>query len=79
MAGDRVSTRLQKEIVSVQQDVSKLQAELGRLEVKMETQMDTKFQEFRNEIRTDLQALLEQYLGQLKLGPTVSVNEKKGK
>ncbi|KAK8282543.1 hypothetical protein V6Z12_D08G034600 [Gossypium hirsutum] len=79
MASDGVFTRMQKELASVQQDVSKLQAELGRLEAKLETQMDTKFQEFRNEIRTDLQTLLEQYLGQPKLGPTVSVNEDKGK
>lgn len=43
MASDGVSTRLQKEIVGVQQDMSKLQAELGRLEAKLDTQMDTKF------------------------------------
>ncbi|TYJ49733.1 hypothetical protein E1A91_A01G155300v1 [Gossypium mustelinum] len=54
--------------------MSKLQAELDRLEGKMETQMDTKFQEFRNGV----QALLEQYLGQPKPGPTMVGIEDKG-
>ncbi|KAK5838992.1 hypothetical protein PVK06_007743 [Gossypium arboreum] len=50
MAGDGVSTRLQKEVSALQQDMSKMQEELARLEAKM----DTKFLEFKEEFRGDL-------------------------
>ncbi|KAL1155954.1 hypothetical protein V6Z11_A08G059500 [Gossypium hirsutum] len=43
----------------MQQEISKIQEEITRLETKMET----RFQEFKEEFRGDLQALLGQYFG----------------
>ncbi|KAK5792971.1 hypothetical protein PVK06_034104 [Gossypium arboreum] len=65
MANDGVTTRLQKEI-------SQLQQEFTQLKLDLDTKIDTKFQSFhdmikgkiRTEIRTGLQALFEQYMGQ---------------
>ncbi|KAG8495806.1 hypothetical protein CXB51_007710 [Gossypium anomalum] len=59
MAGDSVSTRLQKEVGNMQQEISKIQEEIARLETKMETWL----QEFKGEFREDLQAMLGQYFG----------------
>ncbi|MBA0859949.1 hypothetical protein Goshw_012363, partial [Gossypium schwendimanii] len=50
----------------MQQEISKLQEELVRLDAKM----NTKFQEFNDEFRGDLQTLLGQYFGQPTTGVT---------
>ncbi|KAG8497362.1 hypothetical protein CXB51_008586 [Gossypium anomalum] len=57
MIGDVVSTRLQKEMGSMQQEISKIHEEMARLEATI----DSKFQGFREEFRGDLQALLSKY------------------
>ncbi|KAK5838446.1 hypothetical protein PVK06_007176 [Gossypium arboreum] len=75
MAGDGVSTRLQKEVGGLHQEVSKLQEEIVRLETKMEA----RFQEFKDEFRGDLQALLGQYFGPPPTGPTAHSTTNKGK
>ncbi|MBA0803436.1 hypothetical protein Gohar_013645 [Gossypium harknessii] len=53
----------------MQQEISKLQEELVRLDAKM----DTKFQEFNDEFRGNIQTLLGQYFGQ----PTTRVTGKR--
>ncbi|KAG8472604.1 hypothetical protein CXB51_034405 [Gossypium anomalum] len=75
MASDGVLTRLQKEVGSMQQEISKLQEVMLRLEAKI----DTKFQEFKEEFRGDLQALLDQYFGSLPTGSLANGATDKGK
>ncbi|MBA0687024.1 hypothetical protein Goari_014587 [Gossypium aridum] len=53
-------------VSGIQQEISKLQEELVRLDAKM----NTKFQEFNDEFRGDLQTLLGQYFGQPTTGVT---------
>ncbi|TYI05474.1 hypothetical protein ES332_A10G090400v1 [Gossypium tomentosum] len=55
--------------------LSKLQEEMMRLETKM----DTKLQEFKEEFRGDLQALLGQYFGPPPNGPSTTSTLDKGK
>ncbi|KAB2007909.1 hypothetical protein ES319_D10G062500v1 [Gossypium barbadense] len=59
MAGEDVSTRLQKEVSNMQQEISKFQEKLVHLEVKMESRL----KELRTELRGDLQSLFVQYFG----------------
>lgn len=47
MVGDGVSTRLQKEVGSLQQDISKIQEEIAHLETKMENRLQEIKVEFR--------------------------------
>ncbi|KAK5785714.1 hypothetical protein PVK06_040324 [Gossypium arboreum] len=66
MAGDGLSTHLQKEVNVMQQEISKIQEEL----VQLDTKMDIKFQEFKDEFKRDLQTLLGQYFGSPNAGVT---------
>lgn len=75
MAGDGVSTRLQKEVVSMQQEISKIQEEMGLLETKMENRL----KEFKEEFRGDLQAMLGQYFGPPSKSSLVNATVDKGK
>ncbi|KAG8503273.1 hypothetical protein CXB51_001257 [Gossypium anomalum] len=75
MVGDGVSTRLQKEVGGMEQEISKIQDEIVRLETKMETRL----QEFKDEFQGDLQALLGQYFGPPPKGPSLNGTLDKGK
>ncbi|KAH1045843.1 hypothetical protein J1N35_036627 [Gossypium stocksii] len=75
MTGDSVTTRLQKEVSCLQQDMSKIQEKMARLDVRV----DSKFQEFREEFRNNLQALLGQYFGHPMTGPSAGIGKDKGK
>ncbi|KAH1055374.1 hypothetical protein J1N35_033439 [Gossypium stocksii] len=59
MVGDDVTTRLEKEVSVLQQEVSKRQEELARLDTKMETRL----QVFKEEFKGELHSLFGQYLG----------------
>ncbi|KAG8483504.1 hypothetical protein CXB51_022371 [Gossypium anomalum] len=76
MAGDGVSTRMQKEMGNMQQEISKIHEEMARLE----TTMDSKFQAFREEFRGDLHALLNKYFDKGKgvLGVPPGFPQKEG-
>lgn len=73
MAGDGISTRLQKEVSLVQQEISKFQ-EL----VHLDSKMNIKLQEFKEKFKGDLQSLLEHYFGPPNAATTVGVGKGKG-
>ncbi|TYH65326.1 hypothetical protein ES332_D06G048600v1 [Gossypium tomentosum] len=76
MSGDSVSTRLQKEVSNMQQEISKFQEKFVHLEFKMESRL----QEFRTELRGDLHSLFVQYFGPPPTGlpVTAAVDKDKG-
>lgn len=75
MAGDGVSTRLQKEVGGMQQEISKIHEEMAHLETKMENRL----KEFKEEFWGDLQTLLSQYFGPPPKSPPVAGTVEKGK
>ncbi|XP_012453555.1 uncharacterized protein LOC105775598 [Gossypium raimondii] len=75
MAGDGVSTRLQKEVGGMQQEISKIHEEITRVETKLEQRL----QDFKTEFQGDLQVLLSQYFGPPPVGSSANVSGDKGK
>lgn len=75
MTGDGVSTRLQKEVGSLQQEISKFHEEIARVEAKLEHRL----QDLKSELQGDLQALLGQYFGPPPIGSSANASGDKGK
>ncbi|MBA0672076.1 hypothetical protein Goklo_029068 [Gossypium klotzschianum] len=73
MASDGISTRLQKEVGSMQQQISKIPEKIAQLETKMENRL----QDFRTELRSDLQALFRQYFGPPPAGSSSNISQDK--
>ncbi|TYH48721.1 hypothetical protein ES332_D10G086600v1 [Gossypium tomentosum] len=73
MAGEGISTRLQKEVSNMQQEISEFQEKFVYLEVKMESRL----KELRTELRGDFQSLFIQYLGPPPTGlPVTAAGDK---
>ncbi|KAH1031484.1 hypothetical protein J1N35_043658 [Gossypium stocksii] len=73
MARDKVSTRSQKEMGNMQQEISKIQDEMTQMEARLEAKMDSKLREIKEEFRGDLRALLGRIVGMMVL-PRHNVN-----
>ncbi|KAH1121481.1 hypothetical protein J1N35_004641 [Gossypium stocksii] len=79
MDGDGVTTCLQKDVGLLQQEVVKLQGELSKWDVKLETRLKEFKDDFKSELRFELHNLFEQYLGNLTLTTSNTVAQVKGK
>ncbi|KAG8488175.1 hypothetical protein CXB51_018702 [Gossypium anomalum] len=76
MANDGVTTRPQKEMSQLQQELSQLRTDI---DAKLDTRLK-EFQEgFKGDMRSELYSVLEQFLGQPQHGGPSSILQRRGK
>ncbi|KAH1057019.1 hypothetical protein J1N35_035084 [Gossypium stocksii] len=78
MANNGVTMRLQKEMGLLQHELSQLQVELTRIDAKLDSCFKDFHHKLKGEIRSELQFLFEQYLGQSSMG-AAGLPQDKGK
>ncbi|TYH63319.1 hypothetical protein ES332_D07G183600v1 [Gossypium tomentosum] len=76
MATDGITTKLQKEMGQLQQELSQLRVDI---DAKLDTRLKGFQEGFKGDMRFELYSVLEQFLGQPQHGGTGSINQSKGK
>ncbi|KAK5771699.1 hypothetical protein PVK06_047937 [Gossypium arboreum] len=79
MAGDGVTTRLQKDVFVLQQEMVKVQNELSQLDSKWDTKIEARFKGFKEEFQVEIHFLFEKYLGNTTASNTTTTIQAKGK
>ncbi|TYH34019.1 hypothetical protein ES332_D13G099500v1 [Gossypium tomentosum] len=87
MAGDGVTTRLQKNVIFLQQEFQKMQWEISQMDGKIDVRLETYLQGFKNDfkgeikpelqtLRSELHGLFEQYFGSLIVPSNVATQDR---
>lgn len=78
MAGDGVTTKLQKEVTIIQQKIRKIQNELSQLDLKWDAKMEDHFQRFKDS-QMEMHSLFGKYMGNTTVASVLTTAQAKGK